>query len=183
MTMTGNTRRTLASFIAAAMIALTAGTAALAQSESETHLAAARDAIRALGATNQFDAILPQAAAALRSELVRKDPNLQADINRIVDEKTLELASRRSDLEAEAARVYARVFTEDELTAIATFYQSDAGKKLIAEGPIATRELLRAAGVWQTGIARDLAQSVGMALSEVAAQAGTEAPAAENTAN
>ena len=36
---------------------------------------------------------------------------------------------------------------------------TDAGKKLLSDGPIITRELYKAADIWQRGIARDLAQN------------------------
>ena len=35
------------------------------------------------------------------------------------------------------------MFTEDQLNAIAAFYNSDAGKKLLSDGPIVTREYFR----------------------------------------
>lgn len=137
-----------------------------AQEISPAHLAAARSAVAAIGATEQFDGILPRAAGALKSELIQKDPNLEAIITKTVDDKALALASRRADLETEAARVYANAFSEEELTSISTFYNSEAGKKLIAEGPIVTREVLRAAEIWQNGIARDLAVEVGEVLQK-----------------
>ena len=59
------------------------------------------------------------------------------------------------------------MFSEQDLNDIATFYNSDAGKKLLADGPIVTRELFKAADIWQRGIARDLAQSVGAKLAAV----------------
>ncbi|MCV0398151.1 MAG: DUF2059 domain-containing protein [Rhizobiaceae bacterium] len=141
---------------------------AVAQDISDSHLKAARAAISSIKATSEFDTILPQAAAALKQELIRKDPNLENLISRTVNEKTIELASRRADLEREAALAYARVFSEEELNAIADFYTSDAGQKLIQDGPIVTREVIQAAEIWQTGIARDLAQSVGQAIAEQA---------------
>ncbi|WP_420962875.1 DUF2059 domain-containing protein [Brucella sp. IR073] len=151
-----------------AALAMIAGvSAASAQEISESHLAAARQAIAAIDATEQFDAILPRAAQALKAELIQKDPNLEDVITKTVDEKALALAARRADLETEAARAYAKSFSEDELKAISAFYESPAGKKLIAEGPIVTREVLRAANIWQNGIARDLAQSVGETLAKV----------------
>ena len=72
---------------------------------------------------------------------------------------------RRTDLEKEAALAYARVFSEEDLNAIAAFYNSEAGKKLLSDGPIVTRELFKAADIWQRGVARDLAQSVGAKLA------------------
>lgn len=137
---------------------------AQAQEIAESHLKAARAAVVAIKATDQFDAILPRAAEALRAELLRKDPNLVEQINTVVTDKTVLLAGRRADLETEAARAYARVFTEEELNGIATFYTSPAGQKLLSDGPIVVRELIKAANIWQEGIARDLALEVGKEL-------------------
>ncbi|GGA83974.1 hypothetical protein GCM10011491_09290 [Brucella endophytica] len=164
MTQATGFRRLVAPLAAFAMIA--GVNAASAQEISESHLAAARQAIAAIDATEQFDGILPRAAQALKAELIQKDPNLEEIITKTVDEKALALAARRADLETEAARAYAKSFSEEDLKAISAFYESQAGKKLIAEGPIVTREVLRAANIWQNGIARDLAQSVGEALSK-----------------
>ena len=69
---------------------------------------------------------------------------------------------------------YAKSFSEKELTDIAAFYSSEAGKKLLSTGPIAMRDVLKAAEIWQNGIARDLGQQVGEAL---AAANGAKAPA------
>lgn len=145
---------------------------AFAQEISESHLEAARAAISAINATEQFDQILPSAARALKGELIQKDPNLEALITKTVDDKALALASRRADLETESARAYAKAFTEDELKAITAFYTSPSGKKLLSEGPIVTREVVKAAKIWQNGVARDLARSVAEVL---AAQAGATA--------
>ena len=140
---------------------------------TESHLKAARAAVAAIKATEDFDKILPQAAAALKQELIQKNPDLQAIIVKTVDEETFALVPRRTDLEKEAALAYARVFSEEDLNAIATFYNSDAGKKLLSDGPIVTRELFKAADIWQRGVARDLAQNVG---AKLAAMIKSQAP-------
>ncbi|MFC0245301.1 DUF2059 domain-containing protein [Falsochrobactrum ovis] len=163
-------RRLIAPF--SALVLLAGIHAASAQEISASHLEAARAAISAIQATDQFDEILPSAARALKAELIQKDPHLEALITKTVDDKAIALASRRADLETEAARAYANTFSEDELKAITAFYTSEAGKKLLTEGPIVTREVIRAANIWQNGVARDLAQNVGEVL---AAQAGAAA--------
>lgn len=177
MTISSGLRRTLTA-AAAGMFLITAG-AAQAQDSTPEHLAAARAAIAAIGATNQFDGILPQAADALKAEMIQRDPNLEALITSTVDNEVLALAARRGDLEQEAARVYAKVFTEADLKAISDFYNTDVGKKLIKEGPIATRGIVDAANIWQTGVARDLAKNVA---EKVAAGAAAQAPAPAETA-
>lgn len=160
-----------------------AGTAALlafalpanAQEISESHVAAARTAIAATGVTKDFDEILPQAVRALKGDLIQRNPDLQSEINRIVDQTALSLAARRGDLEREASMAYARVFTETELNEIAVFYQSATGQKLMNDAPIALREIIQAAEIWRRGISRDLAQQVMEQLGSLAPQA----PAAE----
>jgi len=160
-----NTARSLTTALAAAAMLAVSLSAVRAADDAATitpsHLKAARAAIASLHITDPFDSILPQAARSLKGQLIEKNPNLQDLIVKIVDEKTLALVPRRADLEKEAARDYAKLFSEQELNAIAAFYNSEAGKKLIQNGPIASRQIAQAAEIWQRGIARDLAQSVG----------------------
>lgn len=124
---------------------------------SEEQLKAARAAISAVNATAQFDNILPGLAEQLKNQLIQATPNYQSEITSTVDEQALALASRRGDLENEAAAIYAKTFTVEELNAITAFYTSPAGKKLLSDGPIASREMAKAAEIWAAGISRDLA--------------------------
>jgi uncharacterized protein len=169
-----------------ASIAVIAGSVMLgtvsakAQDVPAEHMQAAREAISALGVTNRFDAILPNIMDRLTAQLIQAYPNLQDVISAKVEEEALKLAARRADLEREAALVYAKAFTADELKQITAFYGSETGKKLLKDGPIATRELLKAADIWTAGVARDLEQQANAALlSEVQAEqpAAADAPA------
>jgi len=153
--------------LAVALLALAAPAIAEDAAISDSHLKAARAAVSAIHATEDFDKILPQAAAALKKTLIEKNPDLQELIVKTVDEEALAIAPRRADLEKEAATAYAKVFSEDDLNNIATFYTTDTGKKLLSDGPIVTRELFKAADIWQRGIARDLSQNVGAKLATI----------------
>ncbi len=166
MTIVLGMRRTALALGFAASIVV-ASASAYAQEPTEAHLTAAREVITAVGATDVYDAILPAAAQALKTELINKDPNLQDIITATVDETALTLASRRKDLETEAARAYANSFTQEELKAISDFYKSAAGLKFKNEAPIVVREVSKAAQIWQNGVARDLAQEVGKKLSAI----------------
>lgn len=178
MNLAMSARHLIAVFATVAMVA--AATPSMAADEiAASHLKAARSAITALKATEEFDQILPQAALALKSELTQKNPDLSDLISNTVDEQALKLAPRRADLEAEAAKIYARVFTEQELNEISAFYGTATGKKLLDDGDIVGREVLQAAGVWQRGLARDLGQAVAEQLQAATApQAPAAAPAA-----
>lgn len=124
-------------------------------------LKAARAAIAAVGATGKFDVILPTIAEQLKQQLIQATPNFEPIINEVVDAKALEMAKRRADLENEAAKIYATTFTVEELNAITTFYTSPAGKKLMSNGPIALREMNKAADIWASGVSRDLTKAAG----------------------
>lgn len=165
MNLVHRARRTATMLVASAVVAI--ASQAGAQEISDTHLKAARDAIGAEGATNSYDLLLPAAAQMLKTELIQQNPDLVDVITATVDEKALALASRRADLEREAALVYARTFSEGELITIATFFNSEAGKKLLLQRPIVAREVTRAADIWQRGIQRDLAAEVGKQISDI----------------
>lgn len=153
-----------------------------AQDISESHLKAARDAVTSIQATSMYDNILPQAAFALKQELIQQNPDMQDVISKTVDEEVLKLVARRTDLEREAAQVYAKAMSEEDLRNIANFYNSETGKKLLETAPIVTREVIKAADIWQRGVARDLAQAVGGKLQSLdtgaaATPVAPEAPA------
>lgn len=158
-------RRTAVVLAASAFVAV--ASQAFAQEISESHLKAARATLAAVKATESYDLLLPAAAQMLKQELIQQNPDLTDLVTTTVDEKALALASRRADLEREAALVYARTYSEAELNAIAAFYNSEAGKKLLAQGPIVAREVTRAADIWQRGIQRDLATEVGKHIEQV----------------
>ncbi|KQT53324.1 hypothetical protein ASG43_18895 [Aureimonas sp. Leaf454] len=162
--------------IAVAAFAAFAFGQARAQEISESHLAAARTAVNAIESTDQFDNILLNAATQVKADLIGNNPNLQTEISDMVDDKALALAPRRGDLENEVARVYARLFTEQELTQIGEFYGSEAGKKLLRQGPLATREMLAAAEIWTNGIVRDLRVSSVNAMADLMPTTGAVAP-------
>ena len=142
----------------AVTLIVSAGLAGVAKAQEVTdeQIKTARSAIDAIGATSSFDNILPSLAMRVKSTFVQASPNHEAEINAVVDEQALALAPRRADLEKEAATIYAKTFTQDELKAIADFYGSAVGKKLLADGPIATREVMKAAEIWAVGVDRDL---------------------------
>jgi hypothetical protein len=151
--------------VASAFVAV--ASQALAQDISDSHLKAARETIDAVKATESYDLLLPAAAQMLKQELIQQNPDLTDLISATVDEKALGLAARRVDLEREAALVYARAYTEDELKAITAFYTSEAGKKVLSKGPLVAREVTKAADIWQRGIQRDLATEVGKHIEQV----------------
>jgi hypothetical protein len=166
-----------AAVVATMMFGIGASVAVAEDDVSEAHLKAARAAMNAIKITEPFDAILPNVAQRLKGTLIQSSPNYEQLINDTVDAKALELASRRADLEKEAAGIYAKTFSEEELNQIAAFYSSPAGQKLLKDGPLVIRQLSKAADIWANGISRDLSANTDAALEKtIAAEKKTEAP-------
>ncbi|MEP2981525.1 MAG: DUF2059 domain-containing protein [Lentilitoribacter sp.] len=138
----------------------------LAQDASPEHITAAKSALDALVVTNTFDSILPRAAEQIKANLTLANPNFSDEISIAVDEEAIKLASRRADLENEAANIYAKNFSIEELNEVAAFYNSETGKKLLSVSPAMGRELLRAAEIWGAGITRDLNEASSKVLTE-----------------
>ncbi|MCI5077295.1 DUF2059 domain-containing protein [Oricola sp.] len=168
---------------AVAGLLLVSAVPAMAQDFTESHLAAARDALSATQATDPYDLVLLNAAEALKTRLIASNLDLEAEITKIVDEQTFALVANRADLEKEAASIYAAAFTEEELTSIASFYNSEAGQKLLTNGPIAAREIAKSAAVWKNGIERDLLSNVSKELQSAGLRANTDAPAPSGDEN
>jgi hypothetical protein len=162
---------------AAIVVAGLGAGSALAEDPSPEHTKAARATIAAVGATVNFDTILPTIAGQIKQQLIQATPNYEPVITDIVDAEAIKIAARRSALEQEAAKVYAQTFTIEELNAITAFYTSPAGKKLLENGPIAQRELAAAADLWATGISRDLSKASTDAINtKLAAEDKAKAP-------
>jgi hypothetical protein len=162
---------------ALAIVAVSLSTTAFAEELSDAQMKAARAAIKATRVTVAFDNILPNIAGQVKGALIQASPNYEQAINETVDEKALEMAARRGDLEKEAAAIYAKTFTQEELEKITEFYNTPAGKKLLSDGPIAIRELSKAADIWAAGLSRDLSKVVNDALeAKIGAQAKDAAP-------
>jgi uncharacterized protein len=141
--------------------------AAKAAEVSNEQLKAAYAAIKATGATVPFDAILPNIAEQLKASFIQASPNYQDIISSTVDQEALALAARRGDLEKEAATIYAKTFSVDELNAIANFFNSDVGKKFLKDVPLANRELFKAADIWSAGVQRDLSKTASDKLEKI----------------
>jgi len=129
---------------------------AAADEVTPSQLAAALDAINAGGIPQNFDGILPNLAVRVEDGLIRARPDLHTKITQTVEATALKLADRKGDLNNDVARVWAKVYTEDELKQIAAFYKSSAGQKYLKQGPQITKDTLTAASQWADRVGAEL---------------------------
>ncbi len=101
------------------------------------------NAIASLNVTDRYDNILPNLAERLKAQFIQASPNFQNQISAAVDEQAL-APPRRADLEKEAATIYAKGFSVDELKSISTS-STRTGKKPPTNQPLVSRELTKAA--------------------------------------
>ncbi|WP_068081957.1 DUF2059 domain-containing protein [Polycladidibacter stylochi] len=133
-----------------------------------SHLEAAKKVVIAMHTTDGFDNILPDIAERTRTLFIRSNPALSDDIDRIVNEVAMSMVARRPLLDRVIYEVWARRFSEDELNQIATFYNTEAGKKLaIVNGQIAALSI-GAAKQWSDALSTDMVTEVRKKLKEVA---------------
>lgn len=197
-------RRLLAALLFA-LAAVIGGTPALAQSSgSPRDPTAYRDIIntqldpetRALadklvqisGTARLFDSLLPNIADKAKNSFIRSNPQMQLGIIAVVDKVAVELVSRRPELDAYLARVWASGFSNDEMRALIDFYSSDTGKKFARLQPQILAVQTAAAEDWANSIAADLDARVreelraAMQAEQNALQSDIAGPATEDTA-
>ena len=109
--------------------------AAYSQQPSAAAIASAKELMAATGATTVFTPLIAGVVEQAKLLFLQQDPSLAKDLNEITAQMRTDLAPRFSQLTDEVAKLYATSFTEDELKAILTFYQSPVGKKLLERQP------------------------------------------------
>ena len=109
--------------------------AAQAQEPSAAAMAEARELIKIKGAGQMFDPLVPGVIETAKNTLLRTSPQLSKDLNEVAAALRTEYAARRSEIDEELARAYAKRFTEPELKQVLAFYRTPVGKKMVTEEP------------------------------------------------
>jgi uncharacterized protein len=118
---------------AAVAVALAAViTPAHAQQPSASSIQVAKQLIAATGATTIFNPLIAGVVEQAKILFLQQNPALGKDLNEVAAQIRTEMQPRFSEITDEVAKLYASNFTEQEMKDILTFYQSPAGKKLLA---------------------------------------------------
>lgn len=157
-------------FMFSVLMAFAVATPSHAQEVTAEHTAAAKAAMKATGATERLDKILPEIAAFVKTGLIANRPDIEAEISATVDEVALTLAPRRGPLEDEVAAVYTKMFTQQELEEIESFFSGETGRKFLQLTPQLFRQIDETSKVWRGGIARDMSIQVEEKLKEAGLQ-------------
>jgi uncharacterized protein len=139
----------IATLAAASLVAfaLQSGGAFAQQSFSESHLEASRAVIVGSGMVRTFDIVIPEVQQAMRRQLVTQ-PNLARDIDEVFTILEPEMELQRRAMVNRAARIMAERLTEEELTEIAAFFESDAGRRYVEMQPVVLEDIILAIDMW-----------------------------------
>jgi uncharacterized protein len=118
-----------------------------------SHLAVAREVMNASGIAQSFDPIISNIALQLMQAYTQKRPANAKDFEEILIGMKPELDTRKSELVAKAAEIYARKIDEPSLKAALVFFQSPAGMKYTAALPQVLNEVAAATDVWTKDVA------------------------------
>jgi hypothetical protein len=149
-------RNLLCAGLVAASAALAALVPTAAQEFSESHLAVAKVVTANTPLSKDFETVLPLLSQRVQNRLISLRPDLHEVISKTVQEVALRLAARRTDLDNAAALLWARAFTEEELSDIAAFYTSETGKKFVNLGPQLGQATIQTVQNWSNRVGEEL---------------------------
>ena len=119
-----------------------------AQAPSPGALAAAKELVTLKGGGAMFEPLIPGVIESAKSQFLPTNPNLAGPLNEVAAQLHKEYGPKRNELLDMIAKTYAKHFTEAELKDIVAFYKTPAGKKMVAQEPIAIKQSLDAAQEW-----------------------------------
>jgi hypothetical protein len=136
--------------------ALSSPLPAFAAPPTPAAMATAVELVKMTGATALFNTLVPGVIEQSKLLFLQQNPGLAGDLNEIAAKMRADLAPRLSELYAEVGKIYAEQFTEQELKELATFFNSQVGKKYVAEQSVVVNASLKFAQDWATKLSDEV---------------------------
>lgn len=152
-------RAAIALFAAAAML-VPAVPVATAQEISPEHLALARQYLDLTDHSGVYEATIVQTGLNVYQRLLPQDPKIAEPLNAAIETVISGYRGRKGELFDQLARVYATVFTPEELQVIVDFYSSPAGQKLAKANAELNSTVQRVMNVFSVNLNRDFLAAV-----------------------
>jgi len=130
--------------------------AALAQQPSPAAIAIAREVVELKGGNAMFDPVIISMIEQTKAALMQTNPQLAKDLEAVGLQLRTEFVPRRSELMAEAAKLYANRFSEQELKDMAAFYKSPLGRKMIVQEPLVLDEAFNYVQQWAPRVGEEV---------------------------
>lgn len=124
------------------------------------NLAAARELVQVMKATDQFKALLPTIFEGLKPAFVQGRPELAKDYDAIMPIVIEGASQRLNSLADMLAGIYAQNFSVDELHNLTAFYRSPTGQKLLERQPVIARASMAAGQQFGQTLVADLREKI-----------------------
>ena len=147
--------RLLAIVVAALAIPAIAATTR-AQAPDPARLAAAKDMMEASRVDKQFEQVIPLLLDRMKESFRTLAPDKRGDIDSVFEQMQSKFLSRRGELLEEIAVLYAQRLEAAEMKAVAEFYRSPVGSKLIDAQPQIMQDSIMAGQRWGQRIGREI---------------------------
>ncbi len=159
--------RTCRSALAAMLLAAGVAGTALAQTPpSAAEVAVAKDVVLASGISRSFDQVLPRLNQQIVQTLTRTRPEIADDLTAILKQLQPEFQARQSELVDEAAQIFAKNMSEQELKDTDAFFNSPSGKKYVDSQPAIVNEIVGDMSSWTRRLSGDLMDRVRVELKK-----------------
>ena len=122
-------------------------TAPAAPAYTANHLSLAREVMLSSGIARSFDSVIPAFGERIRQGAVTR-PELTKDLETVLTALEPEMELQKQSMIDTASRIYASRLSEAELTEIAAFFRSPAGKRYVETQPQVLDELVGAMQDW-----------------------------------
>jgi hypothetical protein len=115
---------------------------------SPTALAAAKEILVMKNAATMYAQAVPSIVEQTKTNLMQSNLNYQKDLNEVAVVVAQSLAGREKEIGEGMAKVYADMFSEQELKDLVTFYKTPLGQKLLATEPQAVQSSIAFMRQW-----------------------------------
>jgi hypothetical protein len=122
-------------FVFAAMALLALGRPAMAQTAAPEAMAAAKELVEVMRATDRVKVMMPMVMQQLKPAIVQGRPEVERDYDAMVPEMLSAMNARLGELAGSISAIYALHFTADELREITAFYRGPMGQKFLQVMP------------------------------------------------
>lgn len=127
---------------------------------SASHLAVAREVVLASGIARSVNAIAPEIAGQMRNTLAGTRPEVMKDLDEVLASLRPEIEKESEEMIATTARIFATRLTEAELTQIAQFFTSPAGRRYVDTQPLLLDAMFTEMQAWSQRLSETVVTKV-----------------------
>lgn len=127
-----------------------------AQAPSPDAMAAAKELVETMRATDQLKSLLPMLLQQLKPTIVQGRPDVERDFDTIMPLLIQGMEARMQELVSSIGAVYASHFTADELRQLSAFYRGPVGQKFLESMPVIMRDSMTIGQKFGESVAQDM---------------------------